>query len=58
MSIPLPGIRSSPALRALGESAGRVLFAHSDLAGYSVFEEALFHGVRAAQACGRGAAAA
>jgi len=48
MSIPLPGVRSSAALRALGNTGGRVTFAHSDLSGYSVFEEAHFHGVRAA----------
>jgi monoamine oxidase len=50
MSIPLPGLRSSPALRALGEPHGRLAFAHSDLSAYSVFEEAYFHGLRAAQA--------
>jgi predicted nucleic acid-binding protein len=50
MSIPLPGVRSSAALRALALARGRVLFAHSDLSGYSVFEEAFFHGVRAARA--------
>ena len=44
MSIPIPGVRSSAALRALAESAGRVSFAHSDLSGYSVFEEAFFRG--------------
>ena len=48
MSIPVPGVRSSAALRALADRRGRVGFAHSDLAGYSIFEEALFHGVRAA----------
>jgi predicted NAD/FAD-dependent oxidoreductase len=51
MSIPVPGVRSSAALRALAEQHGRVVFAHSDLSAYSVFEEALFHGVRAARAC-------
>jgi predicted NAD/FAD-dependent oxidoreductase len=50
MSIPVPGVRSSAALHALAEPRGRVSFAHSDLSGYSVFEEALFHGVRAARA--------
>ena len=53
MSIPLPGVRSSAALRALALARGRVLFAHSDLSCYSVFEEAFFHGTRA----GRTAAA-
>jgi hypothetical protein len=56
MSIPVPGVRSHAALRALaqGETSARVHFAHADLAGYSVFEEAftLGHGagVRAARA--------
>jgi predicted NAD/FAD-dependent oxidoreductase len=44
MSIPLPGVRGSAALKALSQAEGRVRFAHSDLSGYSVFEEALFHG--------------
>lgn len=50
MSIPVPGVRSSAALAALSRAGGRVHFAHSDLSGYSVFEEAFFHGVRAAGA--------
>jgi predicted NAD/FAD-dependent oxidoreductase len=54
MSIPLPGVRSSPALKALSHTEGqvresRVRFAHSDLSGYSVFEEAYFHGHRVGQ---------
>ena len=49
MSIPLPGVRSSAALSALAATPGRVCFAHSDLSGYSVFEEALFHGHAAGQ---------
>ncbi|EHR69099.1 protoporphyrinogen oxidase [Burkholderiales bacterium JOSHI_001] len=40
MSIPRPGLRSSPALQALARQPGRIRFAHADLAGYSVFEEA------------------
>ena len=47
MSMPLPGVRSSAALRALASPQRRVQFAHADLSAYSVFEEALFHGVRA-----------
>ena len=47
MSIPAPGVRGSAALRALTAPLGRVHFAHSDLSGYSVFEEAFFHGQRA-----------
>ncbi|WP_341890499.1 FAD-dependent oxidoreductase [Variovorax sp. YR752] len=48
MSIPLPGLRGHAALQALAEPGGRVRFAHADLSGYSVFEEAFFHGARAA----------
>jgi monoamine oxidase len=49
MSVPLPGLRGSAALNALTNTAGRVHFAHADLAGYSVFEEACFHGHAAAR---------
>ncbi|PZP36808.1 MAG: hypothetical protein DI603_00690 [Roseateles depolymerans] len=49
MSIPTPGLRGSAALAALNEARGRVTFAHADLAGYSVFEEAYTAGVRAAR---------
>ena len=48
MSIPVPGLRGSAALAALNDARGRVVFAHSDLAGYSVFEEAYTAGVLAA----------
>jgi hypothetical protein len=54
MAMPVAGTRSSAALQALREpqpgSWQRVHFAHADLSGYSVFEEAFTHGVRAAQA--------
>ena len=54
MSVPVPGLRSSAALRALVEPQatpnGRVHFAHSDLSSYSVFEEALYQGTRAGNA--------
>ena len=53
MSVPVPGLRSSTALQALAAPQGRVHFAHSDLAAYSVFEEAFFHGHRAGQAVAR-----
>jgi hypothetical protein len=46
-------VRSSAALAALGEARGRVVFAHADLAGYSVFEEAYTAGVEAAARCRR-----
>lgn len=48
MSIPTPGLRGSAALAALNGARGRVVFAHADLAGYSVFEEAYTAGVEAA----------
>jgi monoamine oxidase len=48
MSIPVPGLRSSAALRALAQPQQRVHLAHADLSAYSVFEEAMYHGVRAA----------
>jgi hypothetical protein len=47
MSIPAPGVRSHPALAALARQRGRLAFAHADLSGYSVFEEAFTHGTRA-----------
>ncbi len=53
MNIPLPGARSSAALRALAEPQRRVQFAHSDLCSYSVFEEALYQGQRAGLAAQR-----
>ena len=60
MSIPHPGLRGSPALAALRERAqGRLHFAHADLAGYSVFEEAFTQGETvAARLLGRGRASA
>ena len=54
MSVPVPGVRGSAALRALAAqkatSHGRIHFAHSDLSGYSVFEEAMYQGTRAGTA--------
>jgi len=50
MSIPVPGLRSGAALRALAEPQPRVHFAHADLSAYSVFEEAMYQGARAATA--------
>ncbi|WP_411884607.1 NAD(P)-binding protein [Polaromonas sp. YR568] len=48
MSTPVPGIRSSAALQALQKPLPapwqRLHFAHGDLSGYSVFEEAFTHG--------------
>jgi monoamine oxidase len=57
MAVPVPGTRSSSALAALQRpQAGlwrRLHFAHSDLSGYSVFEEAFTHGQRAGEAVAR-----
>jgi monoamine oxidase len=50
MAIPSPGLRSGAALRALAEPGARVHFAHADLSAYSIFEEALFQGMRAGRA--------
>jgi predicted NAD/FAD-binding protein len=50
MSVPVPGTRANAALRALQQSVERLQFAHSDLSGYSVFEEAFTHGTRAGRA--------
>jgi len=53
MAVPRPGLHA-PALRAaraaLRGGRGRVRFAHADLAGYSVFEEAFVAGCEAAAA--------
>ncbi|HWH83511.1 MAG TPA: FAD-dependent oxidoreductase [Burkholderiaceae bacterium] len=56
MSVPVPGLRRSAALRALAAPQRRVQFAHADLSAYSVFEEALYHGARAGRAAAGGAA--
>jgi protoporphyrinogen oxidase len=45
---PVPGFFSSVERRRAAEPYGRVHFAHSDLSGLALFEEALDHGVRAA----------
>jgi hypothetical protein len=53
MAIPVPGTRASAtqgALHALRTRRGRLRFAHADLAGYSVFEEAFTAGAEAASA--------
>ena len=47
MSVPVPGMRANAALLALRQALvthPRLRFAHSDLSGYSVFEEAFSHG--------------
>lgn len=51
MAIPRPGYLDNPGLRALRAADGRILFAHGDLSGYSVFEEAAWWGDQAAKRC-------
>ena len=54
---PSVGLHSGGLLDALQKPVGRVHRAHTDLSGVSLFEEALWHGVRAASAVvGRGGA--
>ncbi|WP_211227550.1 NAD(P)/FAD-dependent oxidoreductase [Chitinibacter tainanensis] len=49
MSSPIPGFLSHSGLAALRQHSGQILFAHSDLSGLSVFEEASWWGEQAAQ---------
>lgn len=49
MALPRPDFRSNAGLKALREHVGPILFAHADLSGFSVFEEASWWGYRAAQ---------
>lgn len=44
---PVPGFMTAPA----AATPSRIHFAHSDLSGISIFEEAFYHGERAARAC-------
>jgi predicted NAD/FAD-binding protein len=54
MSIPAPGVRGHAALQALRDgSTPRLHWAHADLAGYSVFEEAFTAGDAAGRAAAR-----
>ena len=54
MPQPSPGFLTAPARAALAGLNGSLLFAHSDLSGMSLFEEANYAGVRAAQMAMRG----
>ncbi len=49
MSVPQTGYLSRPGLLKLRAHHSRLVFAHSDLSGYSVFEEASYWGVEAAK---------
>ena len=49
MASPSPGFLSNAGLRALREADGKILYAHSDLSGFSIFEEASWWGWQAAE---------
>jgi len=49
MARPKPGAIFSRERRKLAALEGRLLFANSDLSGFSIFEEAQYRGVRAAE---------
>ena len=49
MASPTPGTFANQGLRKLRDADGPVLYAHADLSGYSVFEEAAWWGWRAAE---------
>ena len=53
MAVPVPGLHDDPSRASLRGGKGRVRFAHADLAGYSVFEEAFIAGHEAGQAACR-----
>ncbi len=53
MASPAPGFLSNQGTRALRQARGAIQFAHADLSGYSVFEEAAWWGVRAADSIAR-----
>jgi protoporphyrinogen oxidase len=55
MVAPLPGFIWGSDRRRAAEPLGRVFFAHSDLSGIALFEEAQYWGVRAAEAVARAA---
>lgn len=55
---PTVGLHSGATLQSLAAPVGRVFRAHTDLSGMSLFEEALWHGVRAADAVADRAGAA
>jgi glycine/D-amino acid oxidase-like deaminating enzyme len=49
MARPVPGFLASEERRRLTEASGNLLFANSDLSGFSIFEEAQYRGVRASE---------
>jgi hypothetical protein len=53
---PVPGFLWGETRRRMREPLGRIRFAHSDMSGISIFEEAFTHGVHAARDLLRGIA--
>lgn len=49
MATPHPGFLDNEGLRSLRDADGPILFAHADLSGFSVFEEAAWWGYQAAR---------
>jgi hypothetical protein len=49
MAVPVPGFLTNAGRMALRAAAGPLFFAHSDLSGLSLFEEAAWWGYRAAR---------
>ena len=49
MVIPKTGFIWSKERKELQKSLGKIHFAHSDMSGFSIFEEAQYHGVEAAK---------
>ena len=49
MVLPAPGTIASAERAAAARSVGPLHFAHTDLSGLALFEEAFFHGTRAAR---------
>ena len=49
MASPAPGTLANQGLRNLRDNDAPILYAHADLSGYSVFEEAAWWGWRAAE---------
>jgi hypothetical protein len=49
MPIPTPGSLDHPGLHTAAQADGIIRYAHTDLSAYSVFEEAVWWGVRSVQ---------
>jgi hypothetical protein len=49
MARPVPGFLASDGRHRLTAASGNLLFANSDVSGFSIFEEAQYRGVQAAE---------